>query len=138
MLISRRRAWYSGPGTFARLGHVGIACRERPAFIVNRLQYAFLGEIYRLLDEGYATVADIDAAVRLSLGPRLALWGPLMTEDLVVNKATVLSVTEYLAAQTSEDRFKAPRILRDTVARGETGAMSGRGWYQWPLLIIRS
>jgi 3-hydroxybutyryl-CoA dehydrogenase len=120
-----------GRGFLATVGHLGFACKERPAFIVNRLQYALLGEIYRLLDEGYATAEDIDAAVRLSIGPRLALWGPLMTEDLVVGKSTVLSVTEYLKTQTGDERYGAPAILRNLVADGKTGAISGEGWYKW-------
>jgi len=120
-----------GRGFLATVGHLGFACKERPAFIVNRLQYALLGEIYRLLDEGYATADDIDAAVRLSIGPRLALWGPLMTEDLVVSKSTVLSVTEYLKAQTGDERYGAPDVLRKLVAEGKAGAISGEGWYKW-------
>jgi 3-hydroxybutyryl-CoA dehydrogenase len=113
------------------IDHVGIACRERPAFIVNRLQYALLSEAYRLLDEGYATAEDVDAAVRLSIGPRLALWGPLMTEDLVVNKATGIAVTEYLAERSGDERYRAPQILRELVARGCGGALTGEGWYKW-------
>jgi 3-hydroxybutyryl-CoA dehydrogenase len=78
--------------------HVGVVCRERPGFLVNRIQFAMLAEIYRIVDEGYATPEDIDQAVRNSLGPRLALWGPLLCEDLVVSKSTALAVTKYLSA----------------------------------------
>jgi 3-hydroxybutyryl-CoA dehydrogenase len=57
------------------IDHVGVACKVRPGFLVNRLQYALLAEVYRVLDEGVASRDDVDTAMRLSIGPRLALWG---------------------------------------------------------------
>ena len=59
----------------ATIDHVGVACRERPGFLVNRIQFALLSEIYRIMDEGLASRDDVDTAVRLSLGPRLAFGG---------------------------------------------------------------
>jgi 3-hydroxybutyryl-CoA dehydrogenase len=113
------------------IDHVGVACRERPGFIVNRIQYALLSEVYRILDEGVASQDDVDAAVRLSLGPRLALWGPLLTEDLVVSKKTVLAVTEYLHHETGDPSFAPRQVLRSLVESGRVGAISGKGWYEF-------
>ncbi len=115
----------------ATIDHVGVACRERPGFLVNRIQFALLSEIYRIMDEGLATRDDVDTAVRLSLGPRLALWGPLLTEDLVVNKKTSLAVTEYLHEQTGDPNFAARPVLRHLVEQGNAGAVSGKGWYEF-------
>ena len=113
------------------IDHVGVACRERPGFLVNRIQYALLSEIYRILDEGVASRDDVDAAVRLSIGPRLALWGPLLTEDLVVNKKTTLAVIEYLHQQTGDPNFAPRPVLRGLLESGRLGAMSGKGWYEF-------
>lgn len=113
----------------ATIDHVGVVCAERPGFLVNRIQFAMLSEIYRLVDEGLASRDDIDAAVRLSLGPRLALWGPLLTEDLVVSKATARAVTDSLHDQTGDENFRSRAALRDLVAAGHQGALSGQGWY---------
>ncbi len=113
------------------IDHVGVACRERPGFLINRIQFALLAEIYRIMDEGLASRDDVDAAVRLSLGPRLALWGPLLTEDLVVNKKTSLAVTEYIHQQTGDENFAVRPVLRRLVDDGSFGAVSGRGWYEF-------
>jgi 3-hydroxybutyryl-CoA dehydrogenase len=113
------------------IDHVGVACRERPGFLINRIQFALLSEIYRIMDEGLASRDDVDAAVRLSLGPRLALWGPLLTEDLVVNKKTALAVTEYLHQQTGDENFAARPVLRGLVDGGRLGAVTGKGWYEF-------
>src|SRR3984885_4505610 len=113
------------------IDHIGVACRERPGFLVNRIQYALLSEVYRILDEGVASQDDVDAAVRLSLGPRLALWGPLLTEDLVVSKKTVLAVTEYLHRETGDVNFSPRPVLHSLVESGRLGALSGKGWYEF-------
>lgn len=113
------------------IDHVGIVCRERPGFLINRIQYALKAEVQRMVEEGVASVEDIDAAVRLSIGPRLALWGPMMQEDLSTSKKTVLAVSEYLHRATGQEHFASAPILRMLAERGETGAMAGAGWYKW-------
>lgn len=113
------------------IDHVGVACLERPGFLVNKIQFAMLTEIYRLMDEGLATREDIDDAVRLSLGPRLALWGPLLTEDLIVSKKTALAVTDSIYQQTGDENFKGRKVLRDLVAQDHLGAITGQGWYSF-------
>lgn len=111
--------------------HVGVACPERPGFLINKIQFAMLTEIYRLVDEGLASRDDIDAAVRLSIGPRLALWGPLLTEDLIVSKKTALAVTDSLCRQTGDENFKGRPALRKLVDEGHLGVMAGQGWYRF-------
>lgn len=111
------------------INHTAVACPERPGFLINKIQFAMLTEIYRLVDEGLATRDDIDAAVRLSIGPRLALWGPLLTEDLIVSKQTALAVTDSLYKQTGDENFKGRRALRTLVDNGHMGAITGQGWY---------
>ena len=66
-----------------RIGKKPIVCKELPGFVINRLQFVLLNEALFLLENGYATKEDIDTAVRWALAPRLALWGPLRTDDLV-------------------------------------------------------
>ena len=56
--------------------------REIEGFVLNRLQAALLAEAWRLVEEGYAGVDDIDATVRAGLGLRWALMGPFETIDL--------------------------------------------------------
>ena len=113
------------------IDHVGLVCRESPGFLVNRVQMAMLAEIHRMVDEGLATAADIDEAVRLSIGPRLALWGPLLTEDLVVHKKTALAVMAYMEQKTGSPANAPTETLKALVADGKAGAISGEGWYRW-------
>ena len=56
--------------------------REIDGFILNRLQGVLLMEAWRLVEEGYATAADIDRTVSSGLGLRWSFMGPFETIDL--------------------------------------------------------
>ena len=113
------------------IDHIGIVCRERPGFLINKIQYALKAEVQRIVEEGIASVEDIDAAVRLSIGPRLALWGPMMQEDLSTSKKTVLAVTEYIHRTTGEAHYASRPVLKKLTESGHNGAIAGAGWYKW-------
>ncbi len=115
----------------AAIGHVAVVCREKPGFLINRIQVTMLAEIHRIVDEGLATAEDVDTAIRLSLGPRWALWGALAGEDLIVSKRTMLALLEYMHQQTSQEQYQPTASLRTLVQDGKLGAMTGHGWFGW-------
>jgi 3-hydroxyacyl-CoA dehydrogenase len=53
---------------FSSIDHVSITSRESPGFIINRIQYALKAEVMKILEQGVASVADVDA---LSVGLHL-------------------------------------------------------------------
>lgn len=66
-----------------KAGQVPILVRrEVEGFILNRLQAALLIESWRLVDEGYVSVEDLDKTIRDGLGLRWAFMGPFETIDL--------------------------------------------------------
>lgn len=66
-----------------RIGQVPIFVkREVPGFVVNRLQAALLMEAWRLVQEDYCTVEDLDKCLKDGLGLRWAFMGPFETIDL--------------------------------------------------------
>jgi len=115
----------------AAIGHVAVVCREKPGFLINRIQMAVMGEIHRIVDEGLASAEDVDAAIRLSLGPRWALWGVLACEDLVASKKTAVSMLEYMCEQTGQPQFQPANALHRLVEKGRMGAVAGAGWHRW-------
>jgi len=120
-----------GLNFLATIRHIGVVCSEEPGFLVNRLQYALLSEAYRIVEAGIASRDDVDKAMRLSLGPRLALWGPLLTEDLVVSKKTSAPIWDYLYEQTHDEKFRRPAAVTKFVESGTLGAITGEGWYRF-------
>ena len=77
--------------------------KEIPAFVVNRLQAAIIGEAMHLVDQGIVTVEDLDRAVKFGIGRRLAFTGPF--ESMHLNSS--LSFEAYL------DKYK--KMLRGMV-----------------------
>ena len=66
-----------------KVGQVPIIVKkEVEGFILNRLQAALLRESWRLVDEGYVSVDDLDKTIRDGLGLRWAFMGPFETIDL--------------------------------------------------------
>lgn len=59
-----------------------VVSQELPGFVLNRLQAALLAEAWRLVEDGVASVDDVDKAVRDGLGLRWAFIGPFENGDL--------------------------------------------------------
>ena len=84
--------------------------REAEGFILNRLQGVLLMEAWRLVEQGLATVDDIDKTVSQGLGLRWAFMGPFETIDLnapggVADYAVRLGgLYRSIAASTEEHR----------------------------------
>jgi len=124
-LISWARAFV------VQIDHVPVVCREKPGFLINRMQFALMAEIHRIVDEGLASAEDVDNAIRLSLGPRWALWGGLACEDLVASKQTAVAMLEYMHAQTGLPQYETTATLRRLVSENKLGAATGQGWFEW-------
>ena len=66
-----------------KVGQVPILVKkEVQGFILNRLQAALTFEAWRLVDEGYVSVADADKCLKDGLGLRWSFMGPFETADL--------------------------------------------------------
>jgi 3-hydroxybutyryl-CoA dehydrogenase len=100
-----------------------------PGFIVNRLQRAMAREIFHLLDEGYATPAEIDKAVRASLGLRIPVLGVVQRYDFAGLDLSFKVLNNPSIHLISED--KIPRSLKQLVEAGHIGVKSGRGFFDY-------
>ena len=64
-------------------GHAPIVMkRELDGFVMNRMQGALLEEAFRLVEDGYATIEDVDIGIRDGLALRWSFMGPFETIDL--------------------------------------------------------
>lgn len=112
------------------IGKVPIVCRASPGYIVSRIQALVLNEAARLVDEGVASAADVDRAVRTGFGPRYTVFGPL--EFIDWGGGDILyHASRYLSETIDKSRFKSPDIVAENMASGRTGMREGRGFYDW-------
>ncbi|MEF2978867.1 3-hydroxyacyl-CoA dehydrogenase family protein [Subtercola sp. YIM 133946] len=113
-------------GWVAAIGKTPITVRNSPGFASSRLGVAIGIEAIRMLEEGVASAADIDAAMVLGYKHPV---GPLRLTDLV-GLDVRLGIADYLASTLGE-RFAAPELLRQKVAEGKLGRKSGEGFFVW-------
>jgi 3-hydroxybutyryl-CoA dehydrogenase len=109
-----------------RMGKTPIVVKDVPGFASSRLGLAIGLEAMRMVEQGVASAADIDTAMKLGYGHPM---GPLELTDLV-GLDVRLSIAEYLTGELGEN-FRAPEILRRKVAEGKLGKKTGEGFYLW-------
>jgi 3-hydroxybutyryl-CoA dehydrogenase len=100
-----------------------------PGFIGNRLQFAVMREALHLVRTGVADPETIDTVMKASLGRRYGIVGPFEAADLG-GLETFLRVAQHLLPAMASDGREL-EVLQAHVDRGEKGAASGRGFYQW-------
>src|SRR6266550_8242316 len=110
-----------------RMGKEVVVIKESPGFITSRINAMIGNEAFLLLQEGIASAADIDKALKLGLNHPM---GPFELVDLV-GLDTRLSILEYLHKSLGEKYRPAP-LLVQYVKAGRLGRKSGRGVYEYP------
>jgi 3-hydroxybutyryl-CoA dehydrogenase len=111
-----------------RLGKTPVQVGDRAGFVANALLLPYLSHAVGLLETGYASPADIDAAATAGIGLPM---GPLALLDLI-GLDTSLSILEVLHGEFGGARYVPAPLLRRLVAAGRTGRKSGRGIYRYP------
>ena len=106
--------------------HVTIL-KDAPGFIVNRINFATYAEAYRVMEEGVASIADIDKAMKLGLNHPM---GPFELNDYGGLK-TMKDCLSTLYELTGDERFRPVPALDEHVAKGELGRRTGKGWYDY-------
>lgn len=104
-----------------------IVVKDSPGFASSRLGLALGLEATRMLEEGVASAADIDRAMKLGYGHPM---GPLELGDLV-GLDVRLAIAEYLYAETGSPTFRPPQLLKKMVRAGKLGKKSGEGFYTY-------
>ena len=110
-----------------KMGKVCVVSKDSPGFIVNRLLDPMLNEAIYLLDEGVATVEDIDKGMVNGCNHPM---GPLALTDLV-GLDVLLAVMEVLHREYGDSKYRPAPLLRKMVRAGYLGRKSGRGFYQY-------
>ncbi|MBB3129144.1 3-hydroxybutyryl-CoA dehydrogenase [Paenibacillus rhizosphaerae] len=95
----------------------------------NRLQYALFREAQYILEQGIASMEDIDAAMTYSLGRRLPITGPFMTADMG-GLEVFDAISNYLFADLSK-ADQSLGTMRELVDSSKYGLKTGAGFYEW-------
>ena len=110
-----------------RLGKTAVRTSDRTGFVVNRLLVPYLLDAVRALEEGVASIPDIDQAMKLGCGHPM---GPLTLLDFV-GLDTTYYIANIMFDEFKERRFAPPALLKRMVMAGWNGRKSGRGFYDY-------
>jgi len=109
-------------------GLSAVVTKDRPGYLLNALFLPYLNDVIGELDDGLATAADIDVALRLGLGYKV---GPFeLLDEMGLDRHLSTTTTVYEA--TGDSRFAPPPLLSRTVAAGRLGSASGGGFHEQP------
>jgi len=102
--------------------------KDTPGFVVNRLMTPHFVEAIKMLEEGVASVEDIDKAVKLGLNYPM---GPFELMDLT-GVDIAHHVMEYLYKELNkESKWSVPTLMKSMIRAGRLGRKTGAGWYKY-------
>lgn len=110
-----------------RLGKTPVRTSDRTGFIVNRLLVPYLLDAIRALEEGVASIEDIDNSMKLGCGHPM---GPFTLLDFV-GLDTTYYIAQIMFEEFREKRFAPPPLLKRLVLAGWHGRKTGRGFYDY-------
>jgi len=101
--------------------------KDSPGFIVNRIMIPHMLEAIKIVEEGIASIEDVDKAVKNGLNYPM---GPFELMDLTGIDIAYF-VTEYFYNELNkENKWVAPNLLKTMVRAGRLGKKTGSGWYE--------
>jgi 3-hydroxybutyryl-CoA dehydrogenase len=110
------------------MGKHVIEAADGPGFIVNRCNRPFSLEAMRIVQEGAASVEDVDASCRRA-GFRM---GPFALMDLVGIDVGFAVARSFYEQSFGEPRWRPSLLAARLVAAGRLGRKTGRGFYEYP------
>ena len=109
------------------LGKTPVEVAEGPGFVVNRILVPMINEAAFILQEGIASVEDIDIAMKLGANHPM---GPLALGDLI-GLDIVEAIMDVLYNETKDSKYRCCTLIRKMVRGGKLGQKSGIGFYDY-------
>lgn len=103
--------------------------RDLPGQLANRVFQAIIRESIDIVASGLASAEDVDTAISCGMAMRFPVWGPLKHLD-AIGLNLGLSVQETVLPSICADKTANPYIT-ELVEKGDLGAKTGKGFYDW-------
>ena len=112
-----------------KMGKVTVEVKkDSPGFIVNRIMMPHFIEAVKIVEEGIASIQDVDIAVKNGLNYPM---GPFELMDLT-GIDIAYHVAEYLYKELNkESKWASPNLLKTMIRANKLGRKTGAGWYNY-------
>lgn len=114
--------------TIKEWGKTVAVAKDTPGFIVNRVARPFYGEALRIYEEGIASFAEIDSAMKEIGGFRM---GPFELMDFIGNDVNYTVTETVFEAFYYDPRYKPSFTQKRFAEAGYLGRKSGKGYYNY-------
>lgn len=102
--------------------------KDSPGFIVNRIMIPHMVEAIKIVEEGIASIEDVDTAVKNGLNYPM---GPFELMDLTGIDVAYF-VNEYFYKELNkESKWVSPNLLKNMIRANRLGRKTGAGWYDY-------
>ena len=101
--------------------------RDVAGFVINRINFPSAMEAMRLVEQGIASVEDIDKGLRLASGRKMGIFETGDMVGLDVTYGAMMAMYQ----ETGDLQWYPPMILRRKVTAGQLGRKTGKGWYEY-------
>ncbi|MBU1273869.1 MAG: 3-hydroxyacyl-CoA dehydrogenase family protein [Proteobacteria bacterium] len=101
--------------------------RDVAGFVINRINFPSTMEAMRLVEQGVASVEDIDKGLRLASGRKMGIFETGDMVGLDVTYGALMAMYQ----ETHEEKWYPPFLLRRKVKAGQLGRKTGVGWYRY-------
>ncbi|MBW1721744.1 MAG: 3-hydroxyacyl-CoA dehydrogenase family protein [Deltaproteobacteria bacterium] len=112
-----------------KMGKITVEVKkDSPGFIVNRCMIPHMIEAIRIVEEGVASIEDVDTAVKNGLNYPM---GPFELMDLTGIDIAYF-VTEYFFKELNKElKWAAPTLMKNMIRANKLGRKTGAGWYDY-------
>lgn len=112
-----------------KMGKVTVEVKkDSPGFIVNRIMIPHMLEAIKIVEEGIASIEDVDTAVKNGLNYPM---GPFELMDLTGIDVCYF-VAEYLYKELNkESKWVSPNLLKTMIRANKLGRKTGGGWHDY-------
>jgi 3-hydroxybutyryl-CoA dehydrogenase len=112
-----------------KMGKITVEVKkDSPGFIVNRCMIPHMIEAIRIVEEGVASIEDVDIAVKNGLNYPM---GPFQLMDLTGIDIAYL-VSEYFFKELNKElKWASPTLLKNMIRANKLGRKTGAGWYDY-------
>jgi 3-hydroxybutyryl-CoA dehydrogenase len=110
-----------------KMGKITVEVKkDSPGFIVNRCMIPHMIEAIKIVEEGIASIPDVDTAVKNGLNYPM---GPFELMDLTGIDIAYF-VSEYFFKELNKElKWASPNLLKTMIRANRLGRKTGGGWY---------
>jgi 3-hydroxybutyryl-CoA dehydrogenase len=112
-----------------KMGKVTVEVKkDSPGFIVNRIMIPHMLEAIKIVEEGIASMEDVDTAVKNGLNYPM---GPFELMDLTGIDVCYFVAEYFYKELNKESKWVSPNLLKTMIRANKLGRKTGAGWYDY-------